>query len=152
MTSRTVKLLLDRYGYYFYVIKRFPNVKCTCLNPVTKDANQDCPMCLGTGSKIKIYKVFGCIREQKEREISIAQNMSSSPKIAYIKGLKRYEKDDIIIDDENVYHMASLQWHRGEHGEFAFTRAVCPYTKSNDAPLIRNFYKIINEHKIHRSK
>ena len=147
----TVKRVLKRYGYYFYVIKRFPNIKCSCLDPVTKDSNPNCPKCLGTGSKIKIYKVFGCLREAKEREISIAQNMSASPKIAYIKGLHRYEKDDIIVDDENVYHIAALQWHKGEKGEFAFTRAICPFTKGGDASFIRNFYKIINEHKIRKN-
>lgn len=148
VNSKTVKLLLDRYGYYFYVIKRFQNVKCKCLNSVTKDPDPNCPECLGTGTKIKIYKVFGCLRETREREISIAQNLSSSPKIAYIKGMRRYEKDDIIVDDENVYHMAALQWHRGEKGEFAFTRAICPFTKGSDASFIRNFYKLINEYKL----
>lgn len=151
MNARTVELLLNRYGYYFYVIKRFQNVKCTCLDPVTKDADSNCMKCLGTGTKIKIHKVFGCLREEKEREISIAQNLSSSPKIAYIKGIRRYEKDDIIVDDENVYHMAALQWHKGEHGEFAFTRAICPFTKGSDANFIRNFYKIINGRKIFKS-
>lgn len=151
VNSETVKKLLNRYGYYFYVVKCFNNVKCTCLDPTSKDADPNCPKCLGMGTKIKIYKVFGCLRETNEREISIAQNMSSSPKVAYIKGIKRYEKDDIIVDDENVYHMAALQWHRGEKGEFEFTRAICPFTKGGDASFIRNFYKLINGHKIRKS-
>lgn len=151
INSKTVELLLKRYGYYFYVIKRFKNVKCTCLDPTSKDADSNCTKCLGTGTKIKIYKVFGCLREEKEREISVAQNLSSSPKIVYIKGFKRFEKDDIVIDNEDVYHIMEAQYHRGEKGEFAFTRAICPFTKGPDFKFIRNFYKIINEHKIRKN-
>ena len=151
LNYNTLKHIMDRYGYNFYIIKKITNVSCTCINPVTKDADPDCPHCLGTGNKIKTFKVHGIIREQKEREISTAQNLSSSPKVAYIEGLLRLEKDDIIIDDEDVYNIVSRQWHRGEKGEPGFTRCIRPFTKSNDAALIRNFWKLVNEHKLRKN-
>lgn len=151
LNYRTMQKIVDRYGYNFYVIKRFTNVKCSCVDPVTKDADVNCPLCLGTGYKIKIYKVHGCIREQREREISIAQNISASPKIAYIQGLIRLEKDDMVIDDEDIYHVFSVQWHRGEKGEPGFTRCILPYTKSNDSVFIRNFWKLVNGHTIRKN-
>lgn len=152
INERTVKLLLDRYGYYFYVIKRFPAAKCSCVDPTTKDANSKCKKCLGLGTQIKIYKVFGVIREAKEREISIAQSISVSPKIVYIKGIFYANKDDVIIDSENVYHILNFQYHRGENGDFQFTRFICPNTKSNAAPLIRNFKELLYEHNIRKNK
>lgn len=151
LNYNTMKRVIERYGYNFYVIKRFTNIKCNCVDSTTKDANPSCPHCLGTGYKIKIQKVHGCIREQKEREISIAQNLSSSPKVVYIEGLLRLEKDDMVIDDEAIYHITSLQWHRGEKGEPGFTRCICPFTKSNDAVFIKNFYKLINEYKLRKN-
>ena len=27
INERTVRLLLDRYGYYFYIVKRIPNTR-----------------------------------------------------------------------------------------------------------------------------
>lgn len=149
--SKTVKLLIERYGYYFYIIKRYPKIKCTCLDPVTKDANPKCKKCLGLGTQIRIHKVFGVIREVKEREISIAQNLSVSPKIVYIKGLCYVNKDDVVIDSENIYHIFNFQYHRGEQGDFHFTRLICPNTKSNAASLLRNFKELLNEHKLRKN-
>lgn len=152
INERTVKLLLDRYGYYFYIIKKIQAAKCICLDPITKDPNPKCKKCLGLGTEIKIYKVFGAIREVKEREISIAQNISASPKVVYIKGLCYVNKDDVIIDSENVYHVFNFQYHRGENGSFQFTRLICPNTKSNAAPLIRNFKELLYEYNIRKNK
>lgn len=150
--SKTVELLLNRYGYYFYIIKRYPASKCKCVDPVTKDANPKCKKCLGLGTQIKIHKVFGVIREVKEREISIAQNISVSPKIVYIKGLCYVNKDDVVIDSENIYHVFNFQYHRGEDGNFQFTRLICPNTKANPSSLVRNFKELLDEYKLRKSK
>lgn len=149
---KTVELLLNRYGYDFYIITRIPSAKCTCVDPISKDPDPKCKKCLGLGTQIKIKKVFGAIREVAEREISIAQNISVSPKIVYIKGYCHIKKDDIVIDSEEVYHVFVFQHHRGENGEFKFTRLICPTTKSTSAHLIRNFKELQNEHKLRKNK
>ena len=88
INEKTVRLLLNRYGYYFYIIKKIPNTRCTCVDPTTKDPDLSCKKCLGLGTRVKIKKVFGVIRESRERETSVAQNISSTPKIVYIDGLE----------------------------------------------------------------
>lgn len=150
INEKTVKILLDRYGYYFYVIKRIPDTKCTCVDPMTKDPDLSCKKCLGLGTRVKIKKVYGVIREARERETSVAQNISSTPKIVYIDGLEYVNKDDVVIDSENVYNVLHIQYHRGGKGSQQFTRLVCPNRKSNTAKLAKNFKEVLNEHKLRK--
>lgn len=150
INEKTVRLLLDRYGYYFYVIKRIPNTVCTCVDTATKDPDLSCKKCLGLGTRVKIKKVFGVIRESRERETSVAQNISATPKIVYIDGLEYVNKDDVIIDSENVYNVLYTQYHRGGKGSQQFTRLVCPNRKSSTAKLAKVFKEVLYEHKLRK--
>lgn len=152
VNSRTVRLLLERYGYYFYVIKKIPETKCKCVNITSNSPDPKCKECLGTGAKIKIFKVYGAVREVKERESNVTGNISTTPKVAYIKGFYRFEKDDIVVDDEDIYHVLAVQHHKGENGEFAFTRLTLPYTKGPTVHFIRNFKELLDEYKIRKNK
>ena len=148
INDRTVTKLIDRYGYWFYLIRCVPETECSCVNHTTRAADPTCKKCLGTGHKIKIMRVFGSIREQKEREKEAVLQINATPKIVYIKGRVRVNKDDLLIDDEDVYHILAYQYHKGEKGQFAFTRLVCPFTKTNPAYIISNFKELLNEHKL----
>ncbi len=145
INDRTVKKLIDRYGYYFYIIRCVPGTECGCVNHTTLAPDPRCKRCLGTGHKIRIKKVFGAIREIKERESEAVISVNSTPKIVYIKGKLIVNKDDLIIDNEDVFHVLACQYHKGEKGEYAFTRLVCPYTKANPAHIIRNFKELLND-------
>lgn len=149
---KTVQYLLNRYGYWFYVIKCVPETECSCVNHTTMSPDPKCKRCLGTGHKIKIKRVFGSIRELKQRESDISQRVPSTHKVVYIKGFERINKDDIVIDNEDVFHVLACQHHKGEKGEFAFTRLICPYTKSLPTHLIRNFKELLDEHNLRKKR
>ena len=135
INSKTVRLLLERYGCWFYIIKRIPDTKCKCVHPTSGAPDPKCKE-----------------SDLKERENNVTGNISSTPKICYIKGYYRLDKDDVVIDDEDVFHVLSIQHHKGEKGEFAFTRLILPYTKSSPVHLIRNFKELLDEYKIRKGK
>ena len=152
INNRTVSKLIDRYGYWFYVVKCVPGTECVCVNHTTHTADPKCKHCLGTGHKIKIIKVFGSIREKNERETEANTDVNSTHKIVYIKGMHRINKDDLVIDNEDVFHVLTCQYHKGEKGEFAFTRLICPYVKSNVSYTLRNFKELLHEHKLRKKR
>ena len=152
INNRTVSKLIDRYGYWFYVVKCVPGTECVCVNHTTHTADPKCKHCLGTGHKIKIIKVFGSIREKNERETEANTDVNSTHKIVYIKGMHRINKDDLVIDNEDVFHVLTCQYHKGERGEFAFTRLVCPYVKANVSYTLRNFKELLHEHKLRKKR
>ena len=81
INNRTVSRLIDRYGYWFYVVKCVPGTECSCVNHTTKAADIKCKRCLGTGHKIRIIKVFGSIREKNERETEANTLVNSTHKV-----------------------------------------------------------------------
>ena len=141
---------IDRYDYSFWVVKRVEDIKCKCVDPVTKDADPKCKHCLGLGHKIKIYQVKGASRESKEFETVKSDNVSVTPKIFYVKTAIYVDRSDLIVDDENVFIVYARQYHRGENGEFKFTRCVCPDFKHNRNIFMKNFKELINEYKLRK--
>lgn len=137
---------IDRYDYKFWVIKKIDNIKCKCLDPVTKEPDKNCKYCLGLGRKIKIYRATGASRESKEFETIKSDNVSVTPKVFYVKSKIYIDKGDIIVDKEGVYQVYTRQYHRGENGEFKFTRAVCPNLKHNRNTFLKNFREKLNEY------
>jgi hypothetical protein len=143
---KNINCLIDRYGYYAYLIRLNKSIKCNCHNPITKDANPACKKCLGTGYKITISKVFLASREVNEQESNKIQGFSATPKIMYLKGYVDVNKDDIIVDSESVFTVLEKQHHRGVGGYQAFTRCVCPDMKLNKALFIKLFKEVLNEY------
>ena len=138
--------VIDNWSYKFWVVKRIPSIKCKCVDPVTKQPKGDCKLCLGLGTKIKLYQVKGTSRETKEFESLRAEFPTVTPKIFYIKTKLFIDKEDMIIDDECAYSVYATQFHRGLNGEFKFTRCVCPSVKFNRYNIIQNFRNLLNEY------
>ena len=65
----TVNTLIDRYGYYSYIVKLNKSLICECVNASTKEPNPYCKRCLGTGYHIRIIRVFGASREGREFDV-----------------------------------------------------------------------------------
>ena len=143
---KTVNLLIDRYGYYAYLIRLNKSIRCECVNPSTKEPYDLCKKCLGTGYQIQISKIWMATREANDNESHIIQSFSVTPKVAYLKGLVDVHKDDLIVDSENVYMIFAFQHHRGCKGYQAFTRCICPDLKLNRMKFLKLFKEVLNEH------
>lgn len=86
----------------------------------------------------------GASRESTEFEALRAEFPTVTPKIFYIKTKLFIERQDLVIDDENIYSVYATQFHRGLNGKFKFTRCVCPTLKMNNFLVMRNFKEVIN--------
>ena len=146
-TESFAQEVIDNWDYHFWVIKQVSGVECKCVDKTSKQAKLDCPLCLGLGTKIKIYRVKGASRESKEFEALRAEFPTVTPKIFYIKTKLFIDKQDLIFDEESLYSVYATQFHRGLNGEFKFTRCICPTVKFSRYHLIKNFKKLLNEHK-----
>lgn len=139
--------VIDSWNYPFWIVKQITQVQCKCVDPATKQPKLDCKHCLGLGYKIKIYQAKGASRESKEFEALRAEFPTVTPKIFYVKSKLFIEKQDLIIDDEGIYTVYAIQFHRGLNGEFKFTRCVCPNQKFGKSNVLKNFKELLNERK-----
>lgn len=138
--------VIDNWSYNFWVINRIEGIDCKCVDNTSKEPNTHCKLCLGLGKKIKIRKVKGVSRETKEFESLRAEFPTVTPKIFYIKTKFPINKQDLIIDEEDIYTVYATQFHRGLNGEYKFTRCVCPSVKINRDKILRNFKEVLNEY------
>ena len=150
--DKTVNRLIDRYGYNFYIVKLNKAYNCECVDATTKEANNYCKKCLGTGHPIKIATMFGASREGKEFESDRTQAFAVTPKIFYLKGFVDVHKDDIIIDSENCYIIYSFQHMRGKGGEQCYTKCVCPDLKLNKMIFLKLFKEVLHDHLHNKTK
>ena len=148
----TVNTLIDRYGYYQYIVKLNKSLKCECVNASTHEPDIFCKRCLGTGYHIKIIRVFGASREGREFESDRTQAFAVTPKVFYFKGFLDIHKDDILIDSEDVYIIYTFQHHRGVKGHQAFTRCICPDLKLNKMNFLKMFKEVLNEYLYGKNK
>ena len=146
-TQSFAQEVIGNWDYDFWVVKQVPNMECKCVDKTSKHADLNCPLCLGLGNKIKIFKAKGASRESREFEALRAEFPTVTPKIFYIKTKLFIDKQDLIIDNESIYSVYATQFHRGINGEFKFTRCVCPTVKFNRYAILKNFKKLLNEHK-----
>lgn len=139
--------VIDSWDYNFWVVKQISQMNCKCIDPTSKTPDLNCKLCLGTGKKIKIYKVSGASRESKEFEALRAEFPTVTPKIFYIKSKLFIEKQDLIIDEEGLYNIYATQFYRGINGEYKFTKCVCPFQKMGASYILKNFKELLNEYK-----
>lgn len=139
--------VIDNWSYDFWVIKRIEGIDCKCTDNTSKEPSTTCKLCLGLGKKIKIQRVKGASRETKEFESLRAEFPTVTPKIFYIKTKFPINKQDLIVDEEDIYTVYATQFHRGLNGKYKFTRCVCPSLKINRDIILKNFKEVLNEYK-----
>jgi hypothetical protein len=141
---------IDKFQYQFWIVKKLETIDCICRDAVSKEPKPNCKFCLGLGKRIKIFKVNGASREAKELEALRGDSISVTPKMFYLKGKFNLSKGDMIIDDENIFAIYAVQYHRGIKGEPNHTKCVCPPLKMNHKETLKTFKELLNEYKLRK--
>lgn len=135
---------IERFSYNVWIIKRIKGINCTCVNHETKQPKNSCPKCFGTGNKVKLYRTKAVLREGKEQESIFSDaTVSNTPKMGYFKYGVLIEKDDYVIDKEDVYTVFTKQYLRGEDGEPNTVKCTCPPIKMDSKIIIKNLKEVL---------
>lgn len=139
---------IERFKQPVWIVKKIPHTSCTCVNHSTKQASNSCKKCLGLGSKIKIYKTYAVVREGKEQETVFSDTTASStPKMIYFKfGTALIEKDDYVVDKEDIYTVFTKQYLKGEDGQPNAIKCMCPSVKMDSKIILKNFKEVLSKY------
>jgi hypothetical protein len=145
--SKNIWACIERFKQPVWVVKKINNTTCTCVDHTTKQASNSCKICLGLGSKIKIYKTFAVVREGKEQETVFSEStLTNTPKMIYFKfGTALIEKDDYVVDTEDIYSVLSRQYLKGEDGQANTIKCVCPPLKMDSKIILKNFKEVLSK-------
>ena len=100
--------IIRMHSYYCYIINRVRSIRCTCVAHETKQADVNCPLCLGTGNKIKIYKIF-CAAQDTKLPTTFRSDDFIVARDYYVPKKYRVNDEDIIIDNDKVYIVYEIQ-------------------------------------------
>lgn len=100
---------IDRFDYELFLIRQIKGIKCTCVDPTRKDPDLHCPLCLGLGTRIKIFSIRGASFEAPDPNILRTSTGASTPKVFYIKQKLHIHRDDYIVDSEAIYKSFKCQ-------------------------------------------
>lgn len=134
---------IERFSYDIWILKRINNTTCTCVDHETKQASNSCKKCFGTGKRVKLYKMNAVVREGREQESIFSGNISITPKMVYFKYGVVIEKDDLIIDKEDIYTVLTTQYLRGEDGEPNTVKCSCPTLKMDSKIILENIKEVL---------
>lgn len=126
-------------------IKRYPDFKCTCIDNKSSEPDPKCKKCLGTGTKIKIFKITGA---HLDSQVPATVRQSSDFIVSrdfYIKSTYDVNEGDIIIDDNNAYKINKIKNNYGFKGENVYKKCLAPDKVGNEKPLINNFNMLLKK-------
>lgn len=119
---------------------------CSCVNKTSKSANKKCPVCFGTGHKLKLFRVNASNQNSKDVMFR-GQNLGFSEKnivnVYYTKQETPIKSDDIIVDHNNIDVVNDVYYERSDSADIAYWRVETVPYKYNKADFKALFLKTI---------
>lgn len=146
----SIKNMIEKMAYDFYVIKPFMNITCPCVNAASEQANPDCHMCLGTGHKIAIKKIRGASNDVESNVSGKSVKGSSAVTVGRTYFVdKKYSlgNNDIIIDGDEILYVYRTYRMKAFNGEHTHDEVQAIPKRNDHEKILKNFKKIIEKHK-----
>ena len=143
MYHENIQEVINKYSYTVYIVKLNKEIKCSCRDHGSNQPNPRCPICLGTGYKIKIYPLVGASQTstipatfRQESELLITMNF-------YFLENRLVERDDILVDRDKIYNVYQVSKHTGFHGRPCYSKLSCIPKKLDSKIFMQNFNRIV---------
>ena len=138
--------MIDRHAYECYYVRRIPNTMCTCVNHATKQANPDCPKCLGLGRKIEIGNIWTAAQDTKLPPTFRSENFVVVRNY-YMQNIPGLAEEDYIIDNGFAFKIFEIKEHISLEGTIPYHMMNAAKKKFDSDLFMKNFNNIINARK-----
>lgn len=139
----SVKKIIEKLSYEFYVVQQFFKIDCPCMNFATKQADPSCKLCLGLGKKIKIKKIKGASEDKKANFRNEGLNETSTSVSYYIDAKYNIYEKNMIVDDGKAYVVYRLEEKKTAKREIVYRLCLAQPKKSSNEIFMKNFNNII---------
>lgn len=139
-----IQKVIRKFSYPVWFIHRDSKILCTCVNFATKQPNQHCKKCLGTGRKIYIKKIQAA---RQPFRLSITGESLSSEYNVYTSYYTLNDVNaapyDLFIDGNEVDVIQDRYDERSDSSESVYYRYLVAPKKQNKKLFLKMFYSII---------
>lgn len=144
--NQRIRDTIERCAYEFYIIHPISQVKCTCLNHSTNQADPKCKMCLGMGTKIKIRKIRGAANDVEASVAGKGVRGSSSVAVGktyFIDSKYPIGDTDVIIDDDEVLYVFRVYTMKGLEGTITHNQVSALPMRNDHKVVLKNFRELL---------
>ena len=141
-----IRSVVELFQYPVWFIKLDQDIVCPCIDHASKEPKHDCPICLGTGHKIKV------VRSKVARQTTDTASMrgegigfgeKSGADIYFsISDLELHE-NDIIIDNDYVDIVQYYAPGRTDHSKPVYYRIHGVRKNVDQKEFLNNFYSLL---------
>ena len=144
--DKNVKKPITLFSHPVWFIIKDPEKKCTCLDPVSKQADVRCPKCLGTGKRISLARVRAA---HQNAQISLRGTGLGFSEIDIVNTYYTYNKTgirvgDIIIDGPDVDIVKHIYYEHSDQQAIVYWRIETVPMKDPE-PIRKSFLAMIKK-------
>lgn len=114
--NKKIQHVLTYVSYDAYLIHQNILVKCSCLDPISKEADYNCKKCFGTGRKVIVKKIKISANEDTKNSNSIGSKNSYTLKKLFILSSINLDENDLVIDGNEVFYIYRILNKKGMEG------------------------------------
>lgn len=141
--DRNILKIIKKFEHEFFIVQQDFDIDCVCVNYDTKQADPGCKKCLGTGHKIKIRKIRGASQDSTIPNTARPVNELFVAKSYYIKTECKMYKDNIIVDNDEIYFVYQPRNATAFEGRTVYQKVMAISKKLDSKVFLKNFYEII---------
>lgn len=153
--QKSIKDVIAKCSYEFYIVQPDLNVKCTCVDITTKEPTPTCKKCLSTGYKIKIRKIKGAA-DDKEDNVSgrgVKGSAAQTIRRTYFVDSKYPIKDyDLIVDGREIFYIFRIFHLRAIDGEETHKQIFAIPKRNDHTAILNNFNEIMDRYRKGKKK
>lgn len=145
--NNNIQKVIEECAHNFYLVHANKSIFCTCINHTTKQPDEKCKLCLGTGHKITIRVVRGASNEELKGSISRGDKVAQIARNYFVSFKYKIEANDLMIDDNEIFYAFLVSDMKGLKGVKTHQEILAVKQKNNHDIALRNFYEIIEKSK-----
>lgn len=138
---------IDLFSHPVWFIIRDEEVECTCVDPVSKQADKHCKSCLGTGRKITLARVNASHQNStiSMRGPGLGFNEINIGPVYYTHSKTNIKEGDLINDGESLDIVKDVYYEHSDEQKTVFWRIECAPYKFSRQVVLNNLAEVLRE-------
>ena len=140
-----IQQVIKMFYYPMWFIKLDKSISCPCVQHDTKVANPLCPVCLGTGHKIKLIRAKAARQATETMRMTgegLGAERNVGDRIFTLDNLKLQE-DDLIVDNDEVLVVQHYLPGRTDMNQPVYYRTITTKRKMNTEMFLTAFHELL---------
>ena len=138
---------IDLFSHPVWFIIQDEEVGCTCVDPVSKQADKKCLHCLGTGHKISLARVNASHQNGKisMRGPGLGYSEIAIGPVYYTRQRTNVKEGDLINDGDSLDIVKDVYYEHSDEQKTVYWRIECAPYKYDRPTVLENLGKVLRE-------